>query len=48
MADPAFDYVVSLRSVFVKTNRGGGAECFEVNILRLNFHEINNCLKDML
>ena len=27
---------------------GGGRSVFEVNILRLNFHEINNCLKDML
>ena len=27
---------------------GGGWSVFEVNILRLNFHEINNCLKDML
>ena len=26
---------------------GGGGSVFEVNILRLNFHEINNCLKDM-
>ena len=27
---------------------GGGRSVFEVNILRLNFYEINNCLKDML
>ena len=27
--------------------RGGGAGVFEINILRLNFHEINNCLKGM-
>ena len=27
---------------------GWGWSVFEVNILRLNFHEINNCLKDML
>ena len=27
---------------------GGGWSIFEISILRLNFHEINNCLKDML
>ena len=27
---------------------GGGWSVFEVNILRLNFHEINNCLVLML
>ena len=27
---------------------GGGYSIFKINILRLNFHEINNCLKDML
>ena len=27
---------------------GGGWSVFEVNILIFNFHEINNCLKDML
>ena len=29
---------------------GGGRDwsVFEVNTLRLSFHEINNCLKDML
>ena len=30
------------------TQSPGGRSVFEVNILRLNFHEINNCLKDML
>ena len=29
-------------------HRGWGWSVFEVNILKLNFHEINNCLKDML
>ena len=27
---------------------GGGAGNFKLYILRLNFHEINSCLKDML
>ena len=27
---------------------GGEWSVFEVNILELNFHEINNCLKDMM
>ena len=30
------------------TQSPGGGGAFEVNILRLNFHEKNNCLKDML
>ena len=29
-------------------SKGGGGEYFWNNILRLNFHEINNCLKDIV
>ena len=30
------------------STKGGGGGCGEINIFRLNFHEINNCLKVIL
>ena len=44
--------MIGHKGATIQSPRGGGGggswRIFEVNILRLNFHEINNCLKDML
>ena len=40
--------MIGRKGATIQSPRGGGWSIFEVNILILNFHEINNCLKDML
>ena len=40
--------MIGHKGATTQSTGGGGCSVFKVNILKLNFHEINNCLKDML